>query len=65
LETYQVQRRDDGAVVVRVKSQASDKQPALPDAVFCFRLGDPQYDYWSRKLGANGSQATVVENRAS
>ena len=47
--TCDVQRRGDGAVLVRVHS--SDRQGRqLPDAVFTFRLGDPQYDYWEQKL---------------
>ncbi len=46
---WDVQRRSDGAVLVRVHSR--DRQGGrLPDAVFAFRLGDPQYDYWCRQL---------------
>ena len=40
-----VEKRDDGAIVVRVRS-AGDDQNRLPDAVFSFRCGDPQYAYW-------------------
>ena len=40
-----VQKRDDGAVVVRVQS-TGDTRDRLPDAVFSFRCGDPQYAYW-------------------
>ena len=48
-ESWDVQRRHDGAVLVRVHS--CDRQGRqLPDAVFAFRLGDPQYDYWERQL---------------
>ena len=48
-ETCEVQRRSDGVVLVRVHSR--DRQGRLlPDAVFTFRLGDPQYDYWERQL---------------
>ncbi len=47
--SWDVQRRHDGAVLVRVHS--CDRQGRqLPDAVFAFRLGDPQYDYWERQL---------------
>ena len=49
LESWDVQRRHDGTVLVRVHSY--DRQGReLPDAVFTFRLGDPQYDYWERQL---------------
>ena len=49
LDSWDVQRRNDGAVLVRVHS--CDRQGRqLPDAVFAFRLGDPQYDYWERQL---------------
>ena len=40
-----VQKRDDGAIVVRVRSEGEDCD-RLPDAVFSFRCGDPQYAYW-------------------
>ena len=49
LDCWDVQRRHDGAVLVRVHS--CDRQGhELPDAVFTFRLGDPQYDYWEQQL---------------
>jgi hypothetical protein len=49
LDSWDVQRRHDGAVLVRVHS--CDRQGRqLPDAVFTFHLGDPQYDYWERQL---------------
>ena len=48
-DSWDVQRRGDGAVLVRVHSR--DRQGRqLPDAVFTFRLGDPQYDYWEGQL---------------
>ena len=40
-----IERRADGAVVVRVHSREVNGR-ALPDAVFSFRAGDPQYNYW-------------------
>lgn len=46
---WQVERRGDGAVVVRVPSTRTFA-PDLPDAVFAFRAGDPQYDFWRRQL---------------
>ena len=49
LDSYLVERRVDGAVIVRVASR--DRGPeTLPDAVFTFRLGDPQYQYWDQLL---------------
>ena len=50
---YEVERRNDGAVLVRVHSADRHGRP-LPDAVFTFRIGDPQYDYWDRQ--ATGRQ---------
>jgi hypothetical protein len=44
-----VERRSDGAVVVRMRSPESSAG-RLPDAVFAFRLGDPQYHYWEQQL---------------
>jgi len=44
-----LERRADGAVVVRVRSRVVDGR-ALPDAVFSFRAGDPQFSYWDAQL---------------
>ncbi|MFM8380008.1 MAG: hypothetical protein ACKOB1_11870 [Planctomycetia bacterium] len=44
-ERLTIQKRDDGAIVVRVRSAGNDRE-RLPDAVFSFRCGDPQYAYW-------------------
>ncbi len=47
-DSWDVQRRSDGAVLVRVHS--CDRQGRqLPDAVFTFRMGDPQYDFWDQQ----------------
>ena len=40
-----VERYCDGTVLVRVHSFDRNGRK-LPDAVFTFRLGDPQYSYW-------------------
>ena len=37
-----IEKRKDGTLVVRVQSEGG----RLPDAVFSFRCGDPQYAYW-------------------
>lgn len=41
-----VEMRPDGVVVVRVPPSMQCDQRSLPDAVFSFRVGDPQYGYW-------------------
>jgi hypothetical protein len=47
LDTHFVERRNDGALIVRVASR--DRGPeTLPDAMFSFRLGDPQYQFWEQ-----------------
>ena len=45
-----IEQRGDGAVVVRVRSDGPEDS-RLPDAVFAFRCGDPQYAYWLGRLG--------------
>ena len=44
-----VERRGDGVLVVRVRS-AGPEHERLPDAVFSFRCGDPQYSYWLDRM---------------
>ncbi len=47
-QSWDLERRSDGAVLVRVHS--TDKRgERLPDAVFTFRRGDPQYERWDRQ----------------
>ena len=55
-ESWEVERRKDGAVLVRVHS-FDRKGRKLPDAVFTFRVGDPQYGYWEEKLRQRGNEA--------
>jgi hypothetical protein len=45
---WTAERRADGAVVVRVPPR-SQTAPPLPDAVFTFRVGDPQFDFWANE----------------
>jgi hypothetical protein len=47
--SWDIRRRGDGAVVVRVPSRETD-DGRLPDAVFAFRAGDPQYHLWDQRL---------------
>ena len=49
LESWDVERRHDGAVLVRVHSRVVNGR-AMPDAVFAFRAGDPQFNYWEEQL---------------
>jgi hypothetical protein len=49
LDACVVERRCDGAVIVRVASRNRGPD-TLPDAVFSFRAGDPQYHYWEQIL---------------
>ena len=46
-----IEKRSDGTIVVRVRS-AGPEESRLPDAVFSFRNGDPQYAYWLSRLAA-------------
>ncbi len=48
-ERLSIEKRADGSIVVRVRS-AGPEAGRLPDAVFSFRCGDPQYAYWLRRL---------------
>jgi len=44
-------RTADGAILVRVPSLRADAAgEALPDAVFSFRDGDPQYSLWAERF---------------
>ncbi len=45
----EIQRRLDGAVLVRVRSREINGR-TLPDAVFAFRAGDPQFGFWDEQL---------------
>jgi hypothetical protein len=49
LHSWEVERRHDGAVLVRVHSRIVNGR-ALPDAVFAFRAGDPQFSFWEAQL---------------
>ena len=53
-ERLSIEQRRDGAILVRVKSEGSEAS-RLPDAVFSFRCGDPQYSYWLARLRASAS----------
>jgi hypothetical protein len=44
-----LEQRPDGAILVRVPSRSQCDRP-LPDAVFAFRAGDPQFDFWQQQF---------------
>ena len=48
-DVWRVERRSDGALLVRVSSRLLEGD-RLPDAVFSFRSGDPQYAYWDERF---------------
>ena len=53
-ERISIEKRSDETLVVRVRSEGPEGR-RLPDAVFSFRCGDPQYSYW---LGRFAGKAT-------
>lgn len=48
VNTWKVERRADGTILVRVPSNRSPE--TVPDAVFAFRPGDSQYAKWDQYL---------------
>jgi hypothetical protein len=52
LRSWDVEPAGNDAVLVRVHS-CNRHGRRLPDAVFTFRRGEPQYDYWQRQLSAS------------
>ena len=54
-ERLSIEKRADGAVVVRVQSEGPEGS-RLPDAVFSFRWGDPQYAYWLSRFDTTGQR---------
>jgi hypothetical protein len=48
-ERISIEKRGDQSLVVRVRSEGPEGG-RLPDAVFSFRCGDPQYAYWLGRL---------------
>lgn len=52
-QRWQIERRVDGVILVRVPSWDRAGRP-LPDAVFSFRNGDPQFLRWDEFLRQRG-----------
>jgi hypothetical protein len=48
-QAWQIERRADGVLLVRMRSRDRGSQ-TLPDAVFSFRAGDPQFEYWEQQM---------------
>jgi hypothetical protein len=55
--SWVLERRPDGAILVRVPSSPRGGRERLPDAVFSFRDGDPQYAVWAERLAHRESLA--------
>jgi hypothetical protein len=51
--SWEIEQRCDGALLVRVHSSNRNGR-RLPDAVFTFRCGDPQYQYWQEQFENRG-----------
>jgi len=62
LASWDIERRADGAVLVRVHSTGRFGR-RLPDAVFAFRPGDPQYDFWEHQLQTRREETAVLVDR--
>jgi len=60
--SWDIERRADGAVLVRIHSTGRFGR-RLPDAVFAFRPGDPQYDFWKHQLQTRTEEAAVPADR--
>jgi hypothetical protein len=53
--SFDIERRKDGALIVRMHSTARNGR-SLPDAVFTFRTGDPQFGYWEQQWRQKNGQ---------
>jgi hypothetical protein len=50
VDQWILEGRANGVILVRIPSRPGPDR--LPDAVFTFRPGDPQYRRWQQRLGA-------------
>jgi hypothetical protein len=50
-DTWDIQQHVNGTILVRVPSSDRQGRP-LPDAVFTFRPGDPQYVQWEQEFNS-------------
>ena len=56
---WRVERRADGVIIVRVPSRRRNGH-LLPDAVFSFRAGDPQFAKWDQYLRSPDAVTAVT-----
>jgi len=47
-ESYHIELRPGNVLLVRIPSPPFRGHP-MPDAVFTFHVGDPQYDLWAKR----------------
>ena len=55
VQQWKIERRANGVLIVRVPSENRNGE-ALPDAVFSFRAGDPQYQLWEQRFWEQGDE---------
>lgn len=56
--SWKLERRSDGAVLVRVPPRVPlHGDLPVPEAVFTFREGDPQYTFWDFQLRQRESES--------
>lgn len=54
VSAWKIDRRNDGVLLVRIPSEQHNGE-TLPDAVFSFRAGDPQYKLWEQRYQEQAS----------
>jgi hypothetical protein len=59
---WKIERRANGVLIVRIPSKNRRGQP-LPDAVFSFRAGDPQYTLWEERYKQQISESSNGRSR--
>ncbi len=61
-----IELHSDGVVLVRVPPANPQLADSIPDAVFSFRKGDPQYGYWRARydLEHGGADQHVMSGSA-
>jgi hypothetical protein len=62
VEQWVLEARADGVILVRIPSRPGPNR--LPDAVFTFRPGDPQYRRWEQRLTTSIKQSLQSANGA-
>jgi hypothetical protein len=55
-QSWILERRSDGVILVRVPSPVREGSTRLPDAVFSFRDGDPQYALWAERVAQRDAE---------